>query len=162
MQRVFISHKGTDSELARRVAARVQFNGISTYLDVIDDLLIKDGPDLADHLLKRMSECTQLIAVVSTTTKDSWWVPWEIGVGSEKDFLMASYSESYVQLPSYLKKWPELHSNADIDMYCSQAKTASSRMERRRSTAINQEELRRNRKADAYEFHKGLIASLRY
>lgn len=118
MAKVFISHKDSDSALAKRVAGRVRYNGLDTYLDTIDDVLIKDGPDLADHLLRRMSECDQLIAVVSEQTKDSWWVPWEIGVGSEKSFRMASYSERYVSLPSYLKKWPELHSDRDIDLYC--------------------------------------------
>ena len=82
--KVFISHKDSDSELAERVARRVRFNGMDTYLDTIDDALAKDGPDLAELLVARMSSCQQLIAVVSSQTKDSWWVPWEIGVGSEK------------------------------------------------------------------------------
>jgi hypothetical protein len=117
MPKVFISHKNVDSSLASRVSLRVKANGIDTYLDVIDDALVKDGAELSDHLLQRMSECDQLIAVVSTSTKDSWWVPWEIGVGSEKNFRMASFSESYVSLPSYLEKWPVLHTDHDLDLY---------------------------------------------
>lgn len=64
MAKVFISHKDTDSALAETVAARVRGNGLKTYLDTIDDVLVRDGPELADHLLERMAECDQLIAVV--------------------------------------------------------------------------------------------------
>ncbi len=66
--KVFISHKGTDCDLAERVARRVRSNGMDTYPDTIDDALTKDGPDLEDLLLDRMSSCQQLIAVVSLQT----------------------------------------------------------------------------------------------
>ena len=49
--KVFISHKNTDSALADTVARRVRANGLETYLDTIDDALVKDGPDLSDLLL---------------------------------------------------------------------------------------------------------------
>ncbi len=49
--KVFISHKNTDAALAEKVARRVRVNGLETYLDTIDDALVKDGPDLADLLL---------------------------------------------------------------------------------------------------------------
>ena len=118
MAKVFVSHKKEDATLAEKVARRIRLNGLETYVDTIDDALLKDGPDLAEHLLRRMGECQQLIAVVSTSTKGSWWVPWEIGVGSEKSFRMASFSETYVTLPSYLEKWPALHTDQHIDQYC--------------------------------------------
>ena len=104
MAKVFVSHKNVDSALAERVARRIRVNGLDTYLDTIDDALLKDGADLADHPLRRMNECQQLVAVILSSTKDSWWVPWEIGVWSEKGFRMASFSETYVTLPSYLEK----------------------------------------------------------
>ena len=110
MSKVFVSHKDVDEALARRVAQRVRQNGLGAYLDSVDPALERDGPELADYLLARMSECEQLIAVVSSATSTSWWVPWEIGVGSEKGFRMASYSERLVNLPTYLQKWPDLHS----------------------------------------------------
>jgi len=65
MAKVFISHQKNDAPLAERVAMRIRMNGIDTYLDTVDDALLKDGPDLADHLLRKMSECQQLIAVVA-------------------------------------------------------------------------------------------------
>ena len=156
--KVFISHKGSDAPLAEEVDIRIRMNGLETYLDIIDDALYKDGPDLADHLLSRMGECQQLVAVVSLSTKDSWWVPWEIGVGSEKGFRMASFSKSSVELPSYLKKWPELHSNRDIDLYCERSKQADASISR--APWLTEEQKMASRKTEAIDFHKQLIRDL--
>lgn len=159
--KVFISHKNTDAALATKVARRIQANGLETYLDMIDDALVKDGPELADLLLARMSSCQQLIAVVSSQTKDSWWVPWEIGVGSEKGFRMASYSESYVSLPSYLEKWPALHTDGHIDLYCQYSKQTEVVVNRRIREAITEERRMQVRKSEALDFHKQLKAAIR-
>ena len=102
MAKVFVSHKDSDQELAKRVSSRVQANGFEAYVYAVDSALVRDGPELSEYLLRRMDECQQLIAVVSSATAASWWVPWEIGVGSEKGFRMASFSPSFVKLPSYL------------------------------------------------------------
>jgi hypothetical protein len=160
-KKVFVSHKNTDSAVAARVALRVRVNGLDTYLDVIDDALVKDGPDLADLLLERMSKCDQLIAVVSTSTKDSWWVPWEIGVGSEKGFRMASFSNSVVSLPSYLEKWPALHTDADIDLFCKLSKQADTEIQRRFSRVLTEDSRMLIRKGEAQDFHKTLRTELK-
>ena len=159
--KVFISHKSDDTNIAERVARRVQSNRLETYLDTIDDALLKDGPDLADHLLKRMGECQQLIAVISTYTKASWWVPWEIGVGSEKGFRMASFSDSHVALPSYLEKWPALHTERHIDLYCEYSKQTESKLTQRIRGMINEERRIELRKTEATDFHKKLKSAIR-
>lgn len=158
--KIFISHKNTDAELAASVAKRIQANGLETYLDTIDDALVKDGPDLADMLLHRMEHCNQLIAVVSEQTKDSWWVPWEIGVGSEKNFRMASYSRSYVSLPSYLKKWPELHSDQDIDLYCQFSHRAELDISLQMRSAYTETAKLRVAKSRVQDFHHTLMRRL--
>ena len=61
--KVFISHKNTDAALAEKVARRVRANGLETYLDTIDDALVKDGPDLSNLLLARMGQCQHLMAI---------------------------------------------------------------------------------------------------
>lgn len=159
--KVFISHKNTDAMLAEKVARRIRANGLETYLDTIDDALVKDGPELADVLLARMGQCQQLIAVVSSQTKDSWWVPWEIGVGSEKGFRMASYSESYVSLPSYLEKWPALHTDGHIDLYCQYSKQTETVLKRRMRDALTEDRRTQVRKSEALDFHKQLKAAIR-
>jgi len=159
--KVFISHKNTDAALAERVARRVRVNGLETYLDTIDDALVKDGPDLADLLLARMGQCQQLIAVVSSQTKDSWWVPWEIGVGSEKGFRLASYSETHVSLPSYLEKWPALHMDRHIDLYCEYSKQTEVVLNRRMRDVLTEDRRMQVRKSEALDFHKQLRAAIR-
>lgn len=98
--RVFVSHQEQDSMTASLVSVSLLINDLKSYLDVVDDALTKDGPELADHIRSRMNDCDQLMAVVSKNTKSSWWVPWEIGVASEKNFRIATYTaESLNYLP---------------------------------------------------------------
>lgn len=119
MIKVFISYKTEDVSTALRVKNAIgQKYGFDTYLDKVDDSLLKDDPALAEHLLKRIGECDQLLAVVSKMTAASWWVPWEIGVGSERRYFLATYLQDQVELPTYLRKWPILRSDADIEKYC--------------------------------------------
>lgn len=124
MPKVFISYKNEDEAVAKRVKERVESHGgFETYFDKVDDADITDSPKLAEYLQKQMDSCDQLIAVISRRTVGSWWVPWEIGVGFEKNFKMASYLEDASpdlkeNLPSYLKIWPMLESSEDIDKYC--------------------------------------------
>lgn len=158
--RVFVSYTRSDTSLATHLAGQVRRNGLDTYLDIIDDALLKDGPELAEHLLTRMAQCQQLIAVVSTATKDSWWVPWEIGVGSEKGFRMASYSQQFVNLPSYLKKWPSLRSDLDIATYCRLSSETASEISRRESIGMSEAARADIRKSHALEFHTRLKSLL--
>ena len=75
---------------------------------------------------------------------------------------MTSYSGLFVVLPSYLKKWLELHSDADIAKYCSfsgHAHEQVRQMERRKELS---EPARLNfPKSQALDFHSLLKAQLR-
>src|SRR5258708_5435074 len=109
--KIFISHKNEDSELATEIGFRLSnIHGIQVYLDTIDRRLSESGVDLADYLRAKLEECTQLLAVMTQRTKVSWWVPWEIGVATEKRRFLASYVEDLVDPPEYLRKWPYLRS----------------------------------------------------
>lgn len=123
--KIFISHKRTDTILAQRIATRFRVtHSIESYLDVIDPYI--DGPveRLADHIRSEMGKCTQLLAVVSSTTTSSQWVPWEIGVATEKDFPLATFSVEGVAPPEFLRKWPYLRTDADLDAYARVSKQA--------------------------------------
>ena len=161
MAKVFVSHKNSDELVAKRVATRVKSNGLGVYLDSVDPALAKDGPGLSDYLLERMDECQQLIAVVSYSTASSWWVPWEIGVGSEKGFRMASFcSSSHVDLPTYLEKWPRLRSMEDVDLYC-QLSAQAERNIRAATAGVFSESRRMDVRRDrAMDFHRNLKAVL--
>lgn len=122
--KVFVSHKKEDQYIASSVADRLKRNGADVYLDVIDPDAHKAGDDLADYLRDALSKCTDLMVVVSARTKESWWVPWEIGVASEKEYPLSTFAGENCELPLYLKKWPYLRTLPDVDTYVDVSKAA--------------------------------------
>lgn len=133
--KVFISHKREDAEKARQIALRLKnYHSIDSYLDVIDPLIgTHDGPELADHVQKQMDSCDSLLAVVSNSTAQSQWVPWEIGIATEKGFPLATYANTFLPLPEFLQKWPYLRSDAELDKY---AKAVNQMIGRSRTTIL--------------------------
>ncbi|MFW7342262.1 toll/interleukin-1 receptor domain-containing protein [Pollutimonas sp. H1-120] len=124
--KIFLSHQKHDSETAKSVQSHLKAkHGIDCYLDVIDPG-IKFGEDIASHVRAELARCTQLLAIVSEATKLSWWVPWEIGVATEKDYPLATFGRG-VTIPEYLKKWPYLQTMADLDKYAKVSSTTSQR-----------------------------------
>ena len=83
----------------------------------------KHGPDLAEHVRRQMAECDSLLDVVSLATANSNWVPWEIGIATEKDLPLATFSNSNYSLPEFLQKWPYLTSMAALDKYALELKS---------------------------------------
>lgn len=118
MIRVFISHKREDDLPARRLALRLsQHPEVSTYLDTQDEFLNGSLDDLTTHLRTAMGGCTHLMAVVSRQTQASWWVPFEIGIATEKGHGISTLALDAIDLPSYLKRWPYLETDNDIRIY---------------------------------------------
>ncbi|WP_230531773.1 toll/interleukin-1 receptor domain-containing protein [Microvirga roseola] len=155
--KVFISHQKADTELAASISHRLRtVHQIDSYLDVIDPVAQQAGDELGEHIRAELGRCTQLLAVVSSSTKSSWWVPWEIGIATEKDQPIATYAGESTPLPEYLKKWPYLRSNKDLDEYAAVSKSSSGTY-RVRKGYLNEEVARRSSTA---EFHKTLRARL--
>ena len=130
--KIFISHKQEDAAVATKIGSYITARGLDVYLDTIDSHLSASGPDLADYIRRKLEECTQLLAVISHRTKTSWWVPWEIGVATEKERFLASYVSDSALIPEYLQMWPYLRSNADLDAYIQESKNASLLVEQTR------------------------------
>lgn len=151
--KVFISHQQADSTTAGRVAQRLKMHGIDSYLDVIDPALQQRGEDLAEHLKRQMGQCTQLIAVLSAATKESSWVPWEVGVASEKDFPLATFSDG-TKPPEFLEKWPYMRTLTEVDLYAQASLTA------RRVITENLGRTTAARKSPTREFYRELRAKL--
>jgi hypothetical protein len=125
MIKVFISHQAADSQLAKQIADRLYYkHGISYYLDVVDNAISKPGEDISGHIQTELTKCNQLLAVVSFATQTSWWVPWEIGIATEKEYPLATYVSGPLAPPEYLQKWPYLRTEADVDRYAEASKGA--------------------------------------
>jgi hypothetical protein len=155
--KVFISHQQADSELAAAIALRLRYtHQIESYLDNIDPHAGKAGDALGEYLRVEMAKCTQLMAVVSARTKESWWVPWEIGIATEKDFPIATYAGDSTSLPEYLRKWPYLTNTAELDKYASVSKSAEATFRLQKSYATDSVA----RHTSTQEFYRNLRSSL--
>ena len=155
MIHVFISYKSEDLAVAIDVKSTIErHDDFKAYLDRVDDTLLKNDPHLADRLRERIDQCDQLLAVVGPNTKLSWWVPWEIGVGSEKNYFLSTYCMHYVRLPGYLERWPVLRSDSDIDQYCDLSRRHKARgIVAARSLYLSEQEAAQN---TAAAFHRDL------
>ena len=109
--RIFISHQQRDSDAATRlVSILAKHRDVTTYVDVLDSHLNGDGDGLAEYLRNEIGKGTHLMAVISENTRYSWWVPFEIGIATEKRLPLSTLALGITptSLPSYLAKWPVL------------------------------------------------------
>lgn len=117
--KVFISHKQEDYLTALLLKHAFDRLDIDTYIDVLDSAIADGGQGLTDHIKQQLNTCTDIIVVMSESTKRSWWVPFEIGMAAQIDMPTATYLTSSVQLPDYLEYWPRLKSISDVATYVS-------------------------------------------
>jgi hypothetical protein len=155
--KVFISHQQADALLAIDVARHLKaVHGIESYLDVIDPNFDSTGDALADHVRAELGKCNLLLAVVSQATRASWWVPWEIGIATEKDFPLATFSGGETAIPEYLRKWPYLRNDVDLDLYAQAAKAAAQQFRTKKGYLTESAA----REGSTKEFFRTLRASL--
>lgn len=117
---VFISHRSADDEIANAVYRRLKYHhNIECYLDDIDDTLkSKSEQELTQWLVKKINECTNLLAIMTQNTQGSWWVPYEIGVAKQAPRVITSFTNlQEYQLPGYLKEWPRLRGQDAVDKF---------------------------------------------
>ncbi|WP_430250434.1 toll/interleukin-1 receptor domain-containing protein [Neorhizobium sp. DAR64860/K0K1] len=151
MIRVFLSHQSADATTAAYVARRLKnLHDIDSYLDVIDPYIGRPGEDLAAHIRAQMGKCTQLLAVVSEATKASQWVPWEIGVATEKDYPLATYAAGNALPPEFLRNWPYMRTDAHLDQYAMASKMARDTFVRKRSASLSESVARGSSTSEFY------------
>ena len=115
--KIFISHKKEDELMAVKVKNTLTSVGVDVYLDLLDNITADDGEKLTKHIRGKLRECTDVIVILSSNTKKSWWVPFEIGMATEKDMPIANYLISQESLPDYLTYWPRLKCQEDVLKY---------------------------------------------
>jgi hypothetical protein len=79
---IFMSHSYEDAEVIGGIKAIIEQNGLSVYIDWIEDAQINRGqvtPETADTLRKRMTHCKFLLYATSNSSPNSKWMPWELG-----------------------------------------------------------------------------------
>lgn len=153
---VFISYRHTDRAQAMTINDRLIKEGISTYLDVLD-IESQSTDDITSVITRRISESTHLIAVVSSQTAQSWWVPFEIGEATITNRRICSYRTTVSQLPEYLSKWPQMTKPAEIELFIRSYKNEISGKRRISLESLNRSESMRSfDKINADTFHTDL------
>lgn len=118
---VFISHRTQDDERARKIYLYLRYDqDIECYIDDLDEVAgaARQTNRITDLILKRLEDCTHLLAVVTENTEGSWWVPFEIGVARRAPRVISTYTDLYgSDLPEYLKEWPILRGENELDKY---------------------------------------------
>lgn len=146
---VFISHKREDTTRSLWIAEYLRRKDIPVYLDVLDPSL-QTTDDITARLMLFISQSTHLLAVVSSYTSASWWVPFEIGAASQGNRRITTYEIDKVSLPDFLSKWPILRNEQDLkdfaNIYKLDAPTATEARANENVSSL----------ADANRFHDAL------
>ncbi|MEH7388068.1 TIR domain-containing protein [Bacillus sp. JJ1521] len=106
---VFISHVSDNKSAAIAIGEYIRKSGIDIYLDIYDDDLQRgvvggDDNSITRSIEKGIDNSTELLCIVSETTKRSWWVPYEIGYGKKAaNSISTLLLKDVKDIPSYLK-----------------------------------------------------------
>ncbi|WP_380879063.1 hypothetical protein ACFB49_20140 [Sphingomonas sp. DBB INV C78] len=77
----FLSHSSRDADILPGAIRILENHGARVYLDKKDPSLPPyTSRDTADILRKRINESKKFILLASNNSKDSRWVPWELGL----------------------------------------------------------------------------------
>lgn len=128
---IFISHKKEDIDKAREVADYIMECGVDIYFDENDEVLSnpgtsKDPIEVTNAINKALNRSTHMICVISNKTKESWWVPYEIGyVSSKSSFTTRKIGILLIndinQLPDYLFLSTKIETVIDLDNFVKNA-----------------------------------------
>lgn len=77
----FLSHSYRDAEIIYGLYRILSVIGHNTYVDWIEDPndRSKTTPEIAERLRIRMNACKHLILIGTEYSRDSKWIPWELG-----------------------------------------------------------------------------------
>lgn len=157
---VFISHRTADNAIATQVANRLKiYHGIECYIDDLDREAqgLSGTKAITSLIVKRLTSCTNLLAIVTKNTSGSWWVPFEVGVARQAPRVISTFTDLYSGLPEYLEEWPILRGEGAIDMFA--------RLYKEQKVVLNERIIRKSvseadQIATVDSFHRSLKASL--
>lgn len=115
--KVFISHKREDLGLAEKIAKQLTILKVPCYLDELDHYIYDSDKDLTSHIKSKMHDCTDLLVLMTNKTKDSWWVPFEIGMAADRNYPTITYRNTWENLPDYLSFWPQITTLNELSIY---------------------------------------------
>jgi TIR domain len=108
---VFVSYRRTDYSAARKIADYLKNDvGVDIYFDE-DDYGLSSAASVSDHnkvvdfIELGIATSTHILGVVSNSTRESWWVPYEIGAARQNVVMQVAYVvlDDVKLLPSYFQ-----------------------------------------------------------
>jgi hypothetical protein len=104
---VFLSHSSKDKEHLPAVISIINNHGGQVYVDSEDDRLPRTpNRENAELLRDSIKFCRKFVLFVTTNSKDSRWIPWELGLadGEKSQWQIALFPTAD---KSYEQKWSE-------------------------------------------------------
>lgn len=106
---VFLSHISSNKDAVIEIGNYITNAGFYIYLDIYDSELQRGIEHRNDHAIthcieKGIENSTDMLCIVSEETKDSWWVPYEIGYGRKSQNSVSTLLlKDITYIPSFLK-----------------------------------------------------------
>lgn len=113
---IFISHQNRDSAMAKRVSDYITGKGVQCYLDVLDPLS-RTATDITKHIILNLNKSSHVIAVFSTNTAHSMWVPFELGYAYNAQKGIGTYNLDNCAIPEYLTAFPVMKDSNGLDLF---------------------------------------------
>jgi hypothetical protein len=133
---IFISHKKEDMLKARETANYIMDCGVDVFFDENDPVLSSpetnnDPIKVTNAINKALNRSTHMICIISDKTKESWWVPYEIGFVSKKtpfssENIRIILIKDIVKLPDYLFLAKKIETTKELDSFVKSASNANS------------------------------------
>ena len=104
---VFLSHSSKDKVHLPAVISILQNHGGNVYIDSQDDRLpTTPNRETAEILRGTVTSCRRFVLFVTTNSKDSRWIPWELGLadGEKGQWPVALFP---IAEKSFEQKWSE-------------------------------------------------------
>ncbi len=113
---VFVSHRSLDGTFASQLTELLAASGLATYLDQDDTTLqgSSSRQEIAQVIDRALRRATHLVAIISPFSRNSDWVPFEIGVARERGVSVAAVVQQGVRVPEYLDSLSVLRSSQEL------------------------------------------------
>ena len=128
--KVFISHQKSDRDAAKKIADYLISVGIQVYFDEFDRELqqadaANDPKGVVAAIKKGINTSTHMLCVISPSTLNSKWVPFEVGYGYDKTDLKTLTLKGIKNsdLPDYIKTQPIIRDIYDINSFVERSVT---------------------------------------
>lgn len=120
---IFISHKSEDKYAAQCIGEFLKNAGLDIYLDINDTELQQatneqNAAEIVNHIEEALSISTSILVLITENTKESWWVPYEIGYAKKgKKDIASLLLKNVDDFPDYLKIEKTLRGLEDLKKY---------------------------------------------